>query len=88
MSLDDLIFIDNLPKIDLHGLDQNTAALAIRDFIRDAKATKEEFIVIIHGKGSGTLKKLTREELTHHKDVLEFKLYYFNDGCTLVHIKI
>ena len=35
MSIDDLIFIDNLPKIDLHSLDREISRVLINDFIKD-----------------------------------------------------
>ena len=35
MSLNEIIFIDNLPTLDLHGFDLETARVAINDFIID-----------------------------------------------------
>ena len=56
MKLDNIIFIDNLPKIDLHGLDRETARVYINDFIKDNIKLKNEIFLIIHGVGSGILK--------------------------------
>mgnify|MGYP003510477446 CR=1 FL=1 len=35
MKLDNIIFYDNLPTLDLHGYDRKTAIVAIYDFIND-----------------------------------------------------
>ncbi len=88
MSIDNLIFIDNLPKIDLHSLDRDTARVYINDFINDNKKMKNEFIVIIHGNGSGILRETTSNVLNKNKNVIEFKTFYNNTGCTVVRIKI
>lgn len=88
MNLDDVIFIDNLPKIDLHGLTSDIARVYINDFINDNIKMKNQIILIIHGIGTGILKKTTKEVLNKNGNVLEYKTFYYNDGCTLVKIKI
>ena len=35
MTLNEVIFIDNFPTIDLHGYDRDTARVATNDFIND-----------------------------------------------------
>ena len=60
MNLNDIIFIDSLPSLDLHGFDRETARVAINDFINDNIKMKNKFIVIIHGIGSGILKDATQ----------------------------
>ena len=35
MNLDSIIFVDNLPTIDLHGLDKQTCIVTVNDFIID-----------------------------------------------------
>ncbi len=76
MSIDDLIFIDNLPKIDLHSLDREISRVLINDFIKDNIKLKHQFIVIIHGNGSGILKRTTSEVLKRNKNVIEYKTFY------------
>lgn len=88
MNIDNLIFIDNLPKIDLHSLDRETARVYINDFINDNVKMKNRFIVIVHGNGSGTLRKTTYETLKKNKNVIEYKSFYNNTGCTIARIKI
>ena len=48
---------------------------------------KNEYIAIIHGKGSGKLKEATKQVLSINKYVLEYKICYFNEGMTLVKLK-
>jgi len=88
MTLDDVIFIDSLPKIDLHGYDRETARVAINDFINDMLKQKIQIFVIVHGVGEGIIRNTTLEALRKNKNVLEFKGFYYNTGCTLVRIKI
>ena len=88
MNLNNLIFIDNLPSLDLHGFDRGTARVAINDFINDNIKMKNKFIVIIHGIGSGILKETTQLVLSKNKKVIEFKIHPFNIGCTLVNVDL
>lgn len=88
MEIEQIVFIDNLPKLDLHGFDRETARVAVHDFVRDNKKMKNQFINIIHGVGSGVIRKTVHEQLFRNKDVLEFKTYYFNQGCTIAKIRI
>jgi len=82
------VFISNLPSIDLHGLDRDSARVAILDFINDNIKLKNKEIVIIHGIGSGILKKTTHDVLKKHKNVLDYKICYNNVGSTIVSLKI
>lgn len=88
MNIDDILFIDNLPKLDLHGLTSAEANVLINDFIRDNVKLKNEFITIVHGIGSGILRLQTKQTLEQNKNVLEFKTYYYNQGVTLVKLQI
>lgn len=87
-TLNDVVFIDSLPKLDLHGYDRESARVAINDFIKDNQKQKIEVFVIVHGIGTGILKNTTFETLKKNKQVLEFKQYYYNTGCMLVRIKL
>ena len=87
MNLNDIIFIDNLPTLDLHGFDRQTAKVAIDDFINDNIKMKNSFIVIVHGIGSGILKNAVLSYLKTNKRVAEYKLDFMNPGCTIVKLK-
>lgn len=82
------IFYKNLPAIDLHGLDRDSARVAIEDFVRDNYKQKNEYFVIVHGIGNGILKETTRLTLSKNKRVINFKIIYNNVGSTIVRISI
>lgn len=88
MDLNNIVFIDSFPKLDLHGYDRETARVMVTDFINDNIRMKNEIINIVHGHGNGILKSVVHQVLNKNKNVLEFKTFYNNDGCTVVKIKI
>ena len=88
MELNEVIFINDLPSIDLHGLDRDTARVKVLEFIKDNKTMKNEIICIVHGVGSGTIKNEVHMTLKRSKDIKEFKLFYNNVGCTIAKISI
>lgn len=81
------IFIKNYPTLDLHGYDRDTAALAIKDFIKENIKLSQKNLVIIHGIGSGIIKKVTHDTLSNHKSVEYLHLHGFNSGMTIVKLK-
>ena len=87
MELKEVIYIDNLPTIDLHGFDRDYARVKTLEFINDNIKMKNEIICIIHGRGTGILKKMTQTTLKNNKYVLEYKIDNFNDGMTVVTLK-
>ncbi len=88
MNLNSILFLERFPTLDLHGYDRETARVAIDDFIRDNLRMKQEICLIVHGIGSGILRKTTHETLKKNKNVLQYQIHYFNLGCTIVQIKI
>jgi len=88
MKLNEVIFIDSLPKLDLHGFDRETARVMINDFIKDNIIMKNEIILIVHGIGNGIIRNTTQETLRKNKNVIDFKIYPFNVGCTIVQIDL
>lgn len=87
MNLENVIFTENLPSIDLHGLDRLSARIKINEFISDNKKMKESIIVIVHGIGNGILRLETMNTLKNNRDVIDYKLFYNNNGMTIVKIK-
>ena len=85
--LEEVINVNNIPTIDLHGESSDIARVLIESFIEENIKLKNYNIAIIHGKGLGILKKTTHEVLRKNKHVLDFKIYYFNDGMTIVKLK-
>ena len=82
------IFLDRLPKIDLHGFDKESARVMTNDFIEESITLGNKKILIIHGIGTGIVKKSVHETLSKNKKVLSYKLDNLNTGCTIVNIKI
>ena len=76
-----------LPSIDLHGYDRDYARILINEFIDDQYKLKQENIIIVHGNGSGILKKMTQDVLKRNKYVKEYKIDNFNSGMTIVTLK-
>lgn len=87
-NLNSIMFIERYPKLDLHGFDRETARVAINDFIRDQVKLKQEIVVIVHGIGSGVLRRVTNETLRQNKMIVDYKSFYYNNGCTVAQIKI
>jgi len=88
LNLNNVIFIDNLPKLDLHGYDRDYARMKINEYINDNLKQKINIFTIVHGNGLGILRRTTHETLSNNKNVIGFKLYNFNNGCTIVEIRI
>jgi len=76
------------PKIDIHGETTDTAVFVVNDFINDNFKMKNEYILIIHGKGTGVLRKKVHEILKDNKMVDKYELDVMNLGQTIVKLKI
>ena len=88
MEIKEVIFTDNLPTIDLNGFERDSASVKVIEFINDNKKIKNDIICIVHGRGTGILKNEVHNTLKNNKNVLEYKLFYSNIGCTIVKLKI
>ena len=88
MNLNEVIFIDNFPSVDLHGLDRDSARVKTLEFINDNIRMRNDIICIVHGIGSGIIKNEVRNTLKKNKNVIEYKLFFNNIGCTIVKLKI
>ena len=83
----DIIGIDNLKSIDLHGEVSDIANVLVKDFICDCFKSKEKYCVVIHGKGANIIRNVVNDVLKYSEYVEDYKLYYYNDGCTIVKLK-
>ena len=86
MSLSNILFIANLPSLDIHGIDRDYARIKINEFIEDSHIMGNEYIVIVHGMGTGVLTKETSKTLRENKKVVEYQIYRGNNGCTIAKI--
>ena len=64
---EEIIGIDNLPTLDLHGEIKDIAVIKINDFIKENIKLKNKYIVIIHGKGYEIIKKATYDTLKNNE---------------------
>ena len=87
MSLNSLIFIDHLPKLDIHGLDRDTSKIKVKEFIIENYFLNNKYCVIIHGMGMGILKKTVHAELAKMKRIKAYKTWFFNSGCTIIELE-
>ena len=78
---------DNLPTIDLHGETRETARILVNEFISDNIKMGNHKVNIIHGIGTGVLKKEIHEFLKKDKRIEKFYIDFFNIGSTIVIIK-
>jgi len=83
----EILDVDKLPTLDLHGEIGDIARIRINEFINDNIKMKNKFIAIIHGKGTGVIKKVTSDTLKDNKFVEEYKICYFNDGMTIAKLR-
>ncbi len=72
------------PVLDMHGFDRDYARIMIDEFIHDCYVMQSRKAIIIHGVGSGILRKKTQEVLKRNRYVSDFKLDIFNEGQTIV----
>ncbi|MDD6272752.1 MAG: Smr/MutS family protein [bacterium] len=80
-------FLYNIPHLDIHGYDRYSAVAMIKNFIENNLRIDNKKIIVIHGKGSGILKKTTHDYLKSDKRVLEYKTNNYNDGETIIILK-
>lgn len=81
------IFLERLPKIDLHGYDRDSARVAVNDFVDEAFLMGYSEVLIIHGIGSGAVRDTVQEVLSRNKKVISYHINGMNVGCTVVKIK-
>lgn len=70
------------PEIDLRGMTADEALPLMERFIDDAFMGKLCTITIIHGKGTGALRKAVQENLRQNKQVRTFRLGRYGEGET------
>ena len=68
-----MILYSSAPSLDLHGIDREYAKILTREFIDDNYKLRNDTIVIIHGIGTGIVKKAVHEELKYNKKIKEYK---------------
>lgn len=69
-------------ELDVRGLMVNEAEVVVGKFLDDAVMAGMNQVLIIHGKGTGALRKGLQEYLRHHRNVLRFVFADMNEGGT------
>ncbi len=67
-------------EIDLRGQSSDEAILELDSYIDNAVLSGLETIRIIHGKGTGILRKNIQDHLRRHKNIESFRLGTFGEG--------
>lgn len=67
-------------ELDLRGMASDEAILELDRFIDNALLSGIESIRIIHGKGTGVLRKAVQQHLRSHKSVRLYRLGVFGEG--------
>ena len=70
-----------LPHLDIHG---ETSATCVAVINKDNLHLKNKKFVIVHGKGTGVLRKTTHELLKRNKNIKKYYIDGMNDGQTIV----
>ncbi len=71
---------DTSGEIDIRGMASDEAILELDKYIDDAVLSGLLSIRIIHGKGTGVLRKNVQAHLRHHKNIKSFRLGTFGEG--------
>ena len=80
-------FTSLFPHLDLHGETRETAPFQINSFIKDNYLIGKKKVVIIHGRSSNVLKKITLEILKKNIYVKDYFIDFNNDGETIIELK-
>lgn len=70
------------PELDLRGLEILDAIPVMEQYLDTAIMGKLSSVVIIHGKGTGALRKAVQDELRRNKSVKSFRLGRYGEGET------
>lgn len=81
------MILSNTPSLDLHGMDREYAVFKVKEFLYDMYQLHYDTVIIIHGRGTGTLKTAIYQYLKTVGYVSEYKLDFMNPGCTIVKLK-
>ena len=69
-------------EIDIRGMMVDEAEVTLGKFLDDAVIAGLSQVLIIHGKGTGALRKGVQEYLKHHRSVLRYAFADMTDGGT------
>lgn len=79
-----------MTEVDVRGMTAYEAIMEVDNAIDSAILTSINQITVIHGKGTGVLRKEIQAHLRHHKSVRSFRLGVFGEGesgVTVIELK-
>jgi len=79
------------PEVDLRGSMTDEALLMLERYLDSARTAKLPSVRIIHGKGTGALRKAVQDYLRHDSGVRSFRLGRYGegeDGVTIAELKV
>ncbi len=68
------------PEVDLRGMTVDEALAELDRYLDSAVMAKLETVTIIHGKGTGAVRKAVREHLKHSREVKSFRPGKYGEG--------
>ncbi len=77
-------------EVDLRGMNLEEATLSLDQFIDDCVLRHLELVTIIHGKGTGVLRKGIQGHLKRHPSIADYRLGVYGegeDGVTIARLK-
>jgi dsDNA-specific endonuclease/ATPase MutS2 len=74
-------------SIDLHTFQPREVADLVEEYVRAAHEAGMPLVRIIHGKGTGTLRRIVHGVLDRHPAVARYALDAGNWGATVVELK-
>ena len=86
--MDDEVFAPELTQeLDLHTFQPRECADVVEEYLRAAQEAGFTTVRIIHGKGTGTLRRIVQGVLSRHPAVASFEQADANWGATRVELK-
>ncbi len=67
-------------EFDMRGMATDEGIIALDRFIDNAVLSGINSVTIIHGKGTGVLRKAVQDHLRHHKSIKTFRIGLFGEG--------
>ena len=83
-----MFILNRYPKLDLHGEYAVTAYTVVHSFLIDNIKLRNRYVILIHGKGTGKLKREVEKILKKEKFVKSFALDNNNLGQTIVELDL
>ena len=80
MAKDDPVKIPIDGVLDLHAFSPKDVKDLVPEYLRECRSQGIYHVRIIHGKGTGTLRKIVHSILEKHPHVIRFKTAHYGGG--------